>query len=65
VRSRIAIDGIREAVARGDEQMRSLMLVGEPERTERALDGLLRRIPDIERALTSRPAAQEGRAPAP
>jgi len=50
-RVRLAVDGIRTAVARGDEQMRNLTLVGEPERTERALVGLLDRVADIERAL--------------
>jgi mutator protein MutT len=51
VRTRIAVDGIREAVARGDEQMRNLVLLGEPERTEQALDALMRRVPAIETAL--------------
>jgi mutator protein MutT len=50
-RTRLAIDGIREAVARGDESMRNLTLVGEPESTERALAGLLGRLPEIDRAL--------------
>jgi 8-oxo-dGTP diphosphatase len=50
-RVRLAVDGIRTAVAAGDEQMRNLTLVGEPERTERALDGLLNRIADIEHRL--------------
>jgi len=47
----LAVDGIRTAVAAGDEQMRNLTLVGEPERTERALAELLPRIADIERRL--------------
>jgi Ser/Thr protein kinase RdoA (MazF antagonist) len=51
-RVRVAVDGIRTAVARGDEPMRNLMLVGEPERTERALADLLTRVADIEEALT-------------
>jgi aminoglycoside phosphotransferase (APT) family kinase protein len=46
-RVRIAIDGIRTAVAHGDEQMRNLLRVGEPERTEAALADLLTRVPDI------------------
>jgi mutator protein MutT len=50
-RTRMAIDGIRDAVARGDDSMRNLALVGEPERTERALAGLLERLPAIEAAL--------------
>lgn len=51
VRTQLAIDGIRTAVARGDEQMRNLTLIGEPENTERALDGLRQRLPEIEAAL--------------
>lgn len=47
----LAVDGIRTAVAAGDEQMRNLTLVGEPEGTERALAQLLPRIADIERRL--------------
>lgn len=50
-RVRIAVDGIRAAVARGDEQMRNLVLVGEPERTEVALAELLTRVPAIEEEL--------------
>jgi 8-oxo-dGTP diphosphatase len=50
-RVRLAIDGIRAAVARGDESMRNLTLVGEPERTERALAALLGRLAGIEDAL--------------
>jgi hypothetical protein len=51
-RVQLAVDGIRTAVADGDEQMRNLTLLGEPERTERALAALLRRIPAIERELS-------------
>jgi len=51
VRTRLAIDGIRDAVARGDDSMRNLTLVGEPERTERALAGLLERLRGIEACL--------------
>ena len=51
VRTRLAIDGIRTAVARGDEQMRNLTLIGEPENTEVALGGLVERLPAIEAAL--------------
>ncbi len=42
-RAQLAIDGIREAVRRGDEGMRNLAAQGEPERTERALAGFLQR----------------------
>ncbi len=65
VRTRIAIDGIREAVARGDEQMRNLVLLGEPESTERALEGLLQRMPAIEDALAETARSGEGRTAAP
>jgi 8-oxo-dGTP diphosphatase len=51
VRTQLAVDGIRTAVARGDEQMRNLTLIGEPESTERALNGLRERMPAIEAAL--------------
>jgi mutator protein MutT len=50
-RVQVAVNGIRTAVANGDEQMRNLTLVGEPERTERALAELLTRIADIEELL--------------
>jgi len=50
-RVRLAVGGIRAAVAAGDVQMRNLLLVGEPERTEQSLAALLPRIPDIEREL--------------
>ncbi|MGA8992818.1 MAG: NUDIX domain-containing protein [Nocardioidaceae bacterium] len=50
-RVRVAVDGIRTAVAAGDEQMRNLTLVGEPERTERALAAFLDRLPELDRSL--------------
>ena len=50
-RTQLAIDGIRTAVAEGDEGMRNLMAVGEPERTERALADLVARIPAIDKEL--------------
>jgi mutator protein MutT len=50
-RVQLAVDGIREAVAAGDEGMRALTLVGEPGRTERALSALRTRLPDIRREL--------------
>ena len=55
VRTQLAIDGIRTAVARGDEQMRNLTLIGEPESTERALAALKERLPEIEAALRDAP----------
>jgi 8-oxo-dGTP diphosphatase len=51
-RVRLAVDGIRAAVTAGDEQMRNLTLLGEPERTEQALTGLLGRMPAIETLLS-------------
>jgi 8-oxo-dGTP diphosphatase len=51
-RVQVAVDGIRTAVAQGDEQMRNLMLVGEPERTERALAAFRQRVPAIEEELS-------------
>jgi 8-oxo-dGTP diphosphatase len=50
-RVHIAADGVRAAVAQGDEQMRNLVLMGEPGRNEHALGELLNRIDDIEREL--------------
>lgn len=47
VRVQLAIDGIREAVRRGDEGMRNLAARGEPEGTEANLAGLLTRLPAI------------------
>jgi 8-oxo-dGTP pyrophosphatase MutT (NUDIX family) len=56
-RVRLAVDGIRAALAAGDPLLGALALVGEPERTERALSALLPRLPGIERALASAPPA--------
>lgn len=50
-RVRIACDGIRAAVAAGDEGMRALAATGEPERTERRLADLRERTPAIEKEL--------------
>jgi len=50
-RVHIAADGVRAAVAQGDEEMRNLVLMGEPARNEHALGELLNRIDDIEREL--------------
>ncbi len=47
VRVHVAIDGIREAVRRGDEGMRNLLALGEPEGTERLLAAFLERAPGI------------------
>jgi 8-oxo-dGTP diphosphatase len=51
VRAQLAIDGIRTAIAHGDEAMRNLASVGEPERTQRGLADLMTRIPSIEEKL--------------
>ncbi len=51
-RAQLAIDGIRTAIANGDEGMRNLAAIGEPERTERYLAELMTRIPSIEKELT-------------
>ena len=51
-RAQLAIDGIRTAIARGDEGMRNLATIGEPERTERLLADLRTRIPSIEQELS-------------
>jgi 8-oxo-dGTP diphosphatase len=51
VRVQLAVDGIRTAVAAGDVGMRNLTAVGEPERTEVALDGLRARMPGLDSAL--------------
>ena len=50
-RVHIAADGVRAAVAQGDEQMRNLVLMGESGRNEHALGELLNRTDDIEREL--------------
>jgi 8-oxo-dGTP diphosphatase len=50
-RVQVAVDGIRTAVANGDEDMRRLTLLGEPEGTERALADLRNRIRSIEKEL--------------
>lgn len=55
VRTQLAVDGIRQAVAGGDEQMRNLTRIGEQERTEHALAGLRRRLHGIEAALRPAP----------
>jgi len=48
IRTQLAVDGIRAAVAVGDETMRNLTAIGEPENTERALAGLVARMPQLE-----------------
>ncbi len=50
-RVQLAIDGIREAVRRGDQGMINLAAIGEPERTERALDGFAVRREAVRAAL--------------
>lgn len=50
-RTRLAIDGIRTAVAAGDQGMRNLAAIGEPERTEVCLADLVERIPLIDKEL--------------
>ncbi|HET6626362.1 MAG TPA: NUDIX domain-containing protein [Nocardioidaceae bacterium] len=52
VRTQLAIDGIRTAIAKGDEGMRNLAAVGEPARTEVSLADLLPRIPAIDEELS-------------
>ncbi len=49
---RIGIDGIRGWIAAGDPAGLAQAAVGEPEGTERALAGLVERMPDIEAALS-------------
>jgi thiamine kinase-like enzyme len=51
LRVRLTVDDIRAAVARGDEQMRGLTAVGEPERTEVWLAAFLQRVTDIDEEL--------------
>ncbi len=50
-RIQVMLDGIPVAAAAGDVGMANLMAVGEPGRSQVALDRLIRRIPAIERAL--------------
>lgn len=50
-RVRLAIDGIREAVRRGDQGMINLAAQGEPERTERALAAFAERRDAVRAAL--------------
>lgn len=52
-RVQLAIDGIREAVRRGDQGMINLAAGGEPEATERALAGFLHRRESIAAALAA------------
>lgn len=51
-RIQIMLDGVPIAAA-ADQGMANLMTVGEPERSQIALDGLVKRIPQIEQALGS------------
>lgn len=47
----LMLDGIPIAAAASDEGMVNLMAAGEPERSQRALDDLLRRVPAIAAGL--------------
>ena len=59
---RLAIDGIREAVRRGDQGMANLAALGEPERTERALADFVERRDAVHALLqASIPAPQSAR----
>jgi len=51
-RIRLMLDGIPLVAHAGDEGMRNLMNVGEPERSERTLAELMTRIPSIEKCLS-------------
>jgi hypothetical protein len=50
-RIQLMLDGIPLAAAAGDEGMANLMRAGEPGRSQRSLDDLVRRIPEIARHL--------------
>ncbi|HYO38497.1 MAG TPA: NUDIX domain-containing protein [Nocardioidaceae bacterium] len=56
VRTQLAVDNIRAAIANGDEQMANLTAIGEPESMEAALAALRLRLPDLDRALAEAPA---------
>ncbi|HKT04090.1 MAG TPA: phosphotransferase [Rugosimonospora sp.] len=51
-RIELMLDGIPVAAAAGDAGMARLVALGEPERSRLSLQDLIRRIPDIDRALT-------------
>ena len=51
-RIQVMLDGIPVAAAAGDTGMANLMTVGEPDRSQRSLDDLVRRIPDIAACLS-------------
>ena len=50
-RIQLTLAGIPTAAAAGDVGMADLMTAGEPERSQQALDDLVRRMPDIARHL--------------
>jgi hypothetical protein len=50
-RIQLMLAGIPAAAAAGDAGMANLVAAGEPERSQRSLDDLVRRIPDIARHL--------------
>ncbi len=52
VLKQVGIDGIRAWIAAGDPAGLAQAAVGEPERTEVALAGLVERLPAIERELS-------------
>lgn len=54
-RMRQSIDGIAEAIRRGDPTMANLAAVGEPERSERALAAFEVRLPAVAALLTEHP----------
>lgn len=62
-RVRLAIDGIREAVRRGDQGMANLAALGEPERTERALADFVERRDAVHALLQSSIPAPNQREP--
>jgi hypothetical protein len=47
----LVLDGIPVAAAAGDQGMRNLMALGEPDRSRRSLISLIDRIPAIDHAL--------------
>ena len=54
-RIRLMIDGIPAAAAAGDPGMANLMSAGEPGRSRASRQDLIRRLPDIDRLLRTRP----------
>jgi hypothetical protein len=50
----IMLEGIVASAAAGDQGMKNVMTHGEPQRSQRALDDLVARIPEIRQTLTAR-----------